>query len=85
MGYKGCRFSSSSYCAKYFKILLFGDFSASEYSWLWFAMERSPVNSASFSMLPWPKPTIWPSIPSDASSEVLAKEKMNLQVTPRVK
>ncbi|GJX34247.1 RNA-directed DNA polymerase, eukaryota, reverse transcriptase zinc-binding domain protein [Tanacetum coccineum] len=50
----------------------FGHFSASHYSWLWFAMERSPVNSASLSMLPWPKPTIWP---SDASSEVLAKEK----------
>nr|GEZ35520.1 trafficking protein particle complex II-specific subunit 130 homolog [Tanacetum cinerariifolium] len=49
------------------------------------AMERSPVNSASLSMLPWPKPAIWPSVPSDASSEVLAKEKMNLQVTPRVK
>ncbi|KAI3755817.1 hypothetical protein L1987_55624 [Smallanthus sonchifolius] len=49
------------------------------------AIERSPVNSASLSMLPWPKPAIWPSVPSDASSEVLAKEKMILQVTPRVK
>ncbi|GJW74766.1 hypothetical protein Tco_0134136 [Tanacetum coccineum] len=37
------------------------------------AIERSPVNCASLSMLPWPKPTIWP---SDASSEVLAKEKL---------
>ncbi|GJU16087.1 replication protein A 70 kDa DNA-binding subunit A [Tanacetum coccineum] len=37
------------------------------------AIERSPVNCASLSMLPWPKPTIWP---SDASSEVLAKEKV---------
>ncbi|KAI7733005.1 hypothetical protein M8C21_024996 [Ambrosia artemisiifolia] len=43
------------------------------------AIERSPVNSASLSMLPWPKPAIWPSVPSDASSEIL------LQVTPRVK
>ncbi|XP_076897898.1 trafficking protein particle complex II-specific subunit 130 homolog [Bidens hawaiensis] len=49
------------------------------------AIERSPVNSASLSMLPWPKPAIWPSVPPDASSEVLAKEKMNLQVTTRVK
>ncbi|KAJ0608475.1 putative trafficking protein particle complex subunit 11 [Helianthus annuus] len=49
------------------------------------AIERSPVNSASLSMLPWPKPAIWPSVPADASSEVLAKEKMLLQVTPRVK
>ncbi|XP_071736624.1 trafficking protein particle complex II-specific subunit 130 homolog [Rutidosis leptorrhynchoides] len=49
------------------------------------AIERSPVNSASLSMLPWPKPAIWPSVPSDASSEVLAKEKMILQDTPRVK
>nr|XP_043628055.1 trafficking protein particle complex II-specific subunit 130 homolog isoform X2 [Erigeron canadensis] len=49
------------------------------------AIERSPVNSALLSMLPWPKPAIWPSVPSDASSEVLAKEKMILQATPRVK
>ncbi|KAI3702892.1 hypothetical protein L6452_28645 [Arctium lappa] len=49
------------------------------------AIEKSPVNSASLSMLPWPKPAVWPSMPSDASSEVLAKEKMILQATPRVK
>ncbi|KAI3708451.1 hypothetical protein L2E82_37621 [Cichorium intybus] len=49
------------------------------------AIERSPVNSASLSMLPWPKPATWPSVPSDASSEVLAKEKMILQATPRAK
>lgn len=48
-------------------------------------IERSPVNSASLSMLPWPKPAIWPSVPPDASSEVLAKEKMMLQATPRAK
>ncbi|KAJ9551545.1 hypothetical protein OSB04_015590 [Centaurea solstitialis] len=49
------------------------------------AIERSPVNSASLSMLPWPKPAVWPSLPSDASSEVLAKEKMILQATERVR
>ncbi|KAK4803647.1 hypothetical protein SAY86_003464 [Trapa natans] len=48
-------------------------------------LERSPVNSASLSMLPWPKPAVWPSIPPDASSEVLAKEKMILQASPRPK
>ncbi|KAL4555003.1 hypothetical protein LXL04_037613 [Taraxacum kok-saghyz] len=48
-------------------------------------IERSPVNSAALSMLPWPKPAIWPSVPSDASSEVLAKEKMILEATPRIK
>ncbi|OVA00525.1 Foie gras liver health family 1 [Macleaya cordata] len=48
-------------------------------------IERSPVNSAALSMLPWPKPTIWPSLPTDASSEVLAKEKMILQTNPRAK
>lgn len=48
-------------------------------------IERSPVNSASLSMLPWPKPAIWPSVPPDASSAVLAKEKMILQTNPRVK
>ncbi|XP_031375340.1 trafficking protein particle complex II-specific subunit 130 homolog isoform X2 [Punica granatum] len=48
-------------------------------------LERSPVNSASLSMLPWPKPAVWPSIPPDASSEVLAKEKMILQASPRAK
>ncbi|XVE80201.1 hypothetical protein DITRI_Ditri14bG0120700 [Diplodiscus trichospermus] len=48
-------------------------------------IERSPVNSASLSMLPWPKPAVWPSVPDDASPEVLVKEKMILQETPRVK
>ncbi|KAF5780924.1 putative tetratricopeptide-like helical domain superfamily, TRAPP II complex, TRAPPC10 [Helianthus annuus] len=48
-------------------------------------IERSPLNSASLSMLPWPKPAVWPSVPSDASSEVLDKEKTILQVTPRIK
>lgn len=46
---------------------------------------RSPVNSASLSMLPWPKPAVWPSVPPDASPEVLVKEKMILQETQRVK
>ncbi|KAF8409326.1 hypothetical protein HHK36_005400 [Tetracentron sinense] len=41
-------------------------------------IERSPVNSAALSMLPWPKPAVWPSVPPDASSEVLAKEKASL-------
>ncbi|XP_044472800.1 trafficking protein particle complex II-specific subunit 130 homolog isoform X2 [Mangifera indica] len=48
-------------------------------------IERSPVNSASLSMLPWPKPSVWPSVPPDASSEVLAKEKLILQEIPKVK
>ncbi|XP_076903385.1 trafficking protein particle complex II-specific subunit 130 homolog isoform X1 [Bidens hawaiensis] len=48
-------------------------------------IERSPLNSASLSMLPWPMPAEWPSLPSDASSEVLEKEKLILQVTPRAK
>ncbi|XP_009769983.1 trafficking protein particle complex II-specific subunit 130 homolog isoform X1 [Nicotiana sylvestris] len=48
-------------------------------------IERSPVNSASLSMLPWPKPAVWPSLPPDASSEVLVKEKMIFQESPRVK
>lgn len=48
-------------------------------------IERSPANSAALSMLPWPRPTAWPVIPSDASSEVLQKEKIILQATPKVK
>ncbi|XP_058219779.1 trafficking protein particle complex II-specific subunit 130 homolog isoform X1 [Rhododendron vialii] len=48
-------------------------------------IERSPVNSASLSMLPWPKPAIWPSVPPEASSEVFVKEKLILQATPRLK
>nr|XP_016466589.1 PREDICTED: trafficking protein particle complex II-specific subunit 130 homolog [Nicotiana tabacum] len=48
-------------------------------------IERSPVNSASLSMLPWPKPAVWPSLPPDASSEVLVKEKMIFQESQRVK
>ncbi|KAK9212343.1 hypothetical protein WN943_001725 [Citrus x changshan-huyou] len=42
-------------------------------------IERSPVNSASLSMLPWPKPPVWPLVPADASAELI------LQATPRVK
>lgn len=34
------------------------------------------LSSASLSMLPWPKPAVWPSLPPDASSEVLVKEKV---------
>ncbi|CAI9756874.1 unnamed protein product [Fraxinus pennsylvanica] len=49
------------------------------------SIERSPVNSASLSMLPWPKPAVWPSLPEDASAEVLAKEKMIFQESPRPK
>ncbi|KAG4109172.1 hypothetical protein ERO13_1Z049674v2 [Gossypium hirsutum] len=48
-------------------------------------IERSPVNSASLSMLPWPKPAVWPLVPDEAASEVLLKEKMILQENPRVK
>ncbi|XP_059283854.1 trafficking protein particle complex II-specific subunit 130 homolog isoform X1 [Lycium ferocissimum] len=48
-------------------------------------IERSPVNSAALSMLPWPKPGVWPSLPPDASSEVLAKEKMMFEESVRVK
>ncbi|CAN4104154.1 unnamed protein product [Withania somnifera] len=48
-------------------------------------IERSPVNSASLSMLPWPKPGVWPSLPPDASSEVLVKEKMMFEENLRVK
>ncbi|CAL0326577.1 unnamed protein product [Lupinus luteus] len=48
-------------------------------------IERSPVNSASLSLLPWPKPAVWPSVPADASVEVLEKEKLILQTTPRTK
>ncbi|XP_010914497.1 trafficking protein particle complex II-specific subunit 130 homolog isoform X2 [Elaeis guineensis] len=48
-------------------------------------MEKSPFNSASLSMLPWPKPATWPAVPPDASAEVLAKEKMILQANPKAK
>ncbi|KAK8527375.1 hypothetical protein V6N12_054589 [Hibiscus sabdariffa] len=48
-------------------------------------IERSPVNSALLSMLPWPKPAVWPLVPGDAASEVLQKEKMIMQEKPRVK
>ncbi|KAL6638430.1 hypothetical protein ACP70R_023925 [Stipagrostis hirtigluma subsp. patula] len=48
-------------------------------------IEKSPVNSASLSMLPWPKPATWPSVPPDSSAEIMAKEKMILQAKPREK
>lgn len=46
-------------------------------------IERSPANSASLSMLPWPKPASWPAFPADASAEVLEKEKMIYQASSR--
>ena len=36
------------------------------------------LSSAAFSMLPWPKPAVWPSVPPDASSEVFLKEKVRV-------
>ncbi|GAB4846333.1 hypothetical protein Ancab_025339 [Ancistrocladus abbreviatus] len=48
-------------------------------------IERSPANSALLSMLPWPKPAVWPLVPPDASCKVLEKEKMILQEAPSVK
>ncbi|XP_048528730.1 trafficking protein particle complex II-specific subunit 130 homolog isoform X1 [Triticum urartu] len=48
-------------------------------------IEKSPVNSASLSMLSWPKPATWPSIPPDSSAEVMAKEKTILQAKAREK
>ncbi|XP_019057996.1 PREDICTED: trafficking protein particle complex II-specific subunit 130 homolog isoform X3 [Tarenaya hassleriana] len=48
-------------------------------------IERSPLNSACLSMLPWPKPAVWPSLPANASSVVLEKEKVILQETSRTK
>ncbi|KAF9590459.1 hypothetical protein IFM89_035336 [Coptis chinensis] len=48
-------------------------------------IERSPVSSAALSMLPWPKPAVWPLFPPDASSEVLDKDKMILQANTRPK
>lgn len=48
-------------------------------------IERTPANSASLSMLPWPKPSVWPLVPPDASDAVLEKEKMILQAGPATK
>lgn len=42
-------------------------------------MTRFLMSSALLSMLPWPKPSVWPSVPPDASSEVLAKEKVSCE------
>lgn len=27
-------------------------------------------------MLPWPKPAVWPAVPSDAAARILAKEQV---------
>ncbi|KAE8680151.1 TRS130 protein [Hibiscus syriacus] len=52
-------------------------------------IERSPVNSALLSMLPWPKPAVWPLVPDAAASEALhgptIRIVMILQENPRVK
>ncbi|KAL9257685.1 Trafficking protein particle complex II-specific subunit 130-like protein [Drosera capensis] len=34
-------------------------------------IERTPANSASLSMLPWPKPSVWPLVPPDASDAMI--------------
>lgn len=47
------------------------------YVLIWFCLHFL-LNSAALSMLPWPKPAVWPAVPADASSEVLAKEKVSL-------
>lgn len=39
-------------------------------------IERSPCNSAALSMLPWPKPAVWPLIPPSSEAMVLVKEKV---------
>ncbi|WOL15818.1 trafficking protein particle complex II-specific subunit [Canna indica] len=50
-------------------------------------IEKSPVNSAALSMLPWPKPAIWPAVPSDASAEhyAICMSQMILQANTRIK
>jgi hypothetical protein len=44
-----------------------------------FKLFPSIFYSALLSMLPWPKPPVWPSVPSDASPEVLEKEKVRFR------
>lgn len=39
-------------------------------------IERSPCNSAALSMLSWPKPAVWPSVPVDAASRIATKEQV---------
>uniref|UniRef100_A0A7I4FIM0 Trafficking protein particle complex subunit 11 domain-containing protein n=1 Tax=Physcomitrium patens TaxID=3218 RepID=A0A7I4FIM0_PHYPA len=39
-------------------------------------IETSPCNSAALSMLPWPKPAVWPAVPSDFSL-IQAKEEVS--------
>ncbi|KAJ7527532.1 hypothetical protein O6H91_16G059700 [Diphasiastrum complanatum] len=39
-------------------------------------IQRSPCNSASLSMLPWPRPAVWPPIPPDAAAKIIAKEQI---------
>lgn len=40
-------------------------------------IERSPCNSATLSMLPWPKPVVWPPIPPDAGARIAMKEQVS--------
>ncbi|KAI5076400.1 hypothetical protein GOP47_0008465 [Adiantum capillus-veneris] len=41
------------------------------------SIEKSPCNSANLSMLPWPKPFIWPSIPVDVAARMALKEQVS--------
>eukprot|EP00250_Pteridium_aquilinum_P033255 c5370_g1_i1 orf=281-4273(+) len=40
-------------------------------------IEKSPCNSANLSMLPWPKPVVWPSIPTDVAARIASKEQVS--------
>lgn len=40
-------------------------------------IEKSPCNSATLSMLPWPKPVVWPSIPTDVAARIALKEQVS--------
>ncbi|MCO5582966.1 hypothetical protein L7F22_036870 [Adiantum nelumboides] len=41
------------------------------------SIEKSPCNSANLSMIPWPKPFVWPSIPLDAAARIASKEQVS--------
>lgn len=51
-----------------------------DYCDMWHSLDGIGLSSAALSMLPWPRPAVWPAVPPDVS-RVLAKEQVLLQDT----
>lgn len=54
-----------------------------QFFWYSLHMDGDDSSSAALSLLPWPKPAVWPAVPRDVSL-VLAKEKVVFDHSPDI-